>query len=219
MRNKLFTLLGCSLLLGGCQFFAGQSTATATGPVVRLQGELSRQQDQWQLTACDDNQTHTLEFSTAWQQPLEICLQDGVHSCFADLEFLPVTTNEPALASHIHRVLHEGHGCMDEEFQHLHIKAFGNEPFWNIRLNHQGLVLQQPGQQTVALPYIHEQLGDGLQLISSQADRQSLKLWVSPHACIDDMSGAWFALSARLEWQGQILNGCAYYGAQHTTLP
>ena len=98
-------------------------------------------------------------------------------------------------------------------------RAFGNEPFWNVRLNDQGLVLQQLGQPTIALPYIEEQLGNGQYYISSKADHQELQLWISPERCTDSMTGAWHALSARLQWQGETLIGCAYKGAQADVTP
>ena len=77
--------------------------------------------------------------------------------------------------------------------------------------------MQQLGQPAIALPYINEQLGDGLQYISSQADHQRLQLWINDQPCTDSMTGGWYALSARLEWQGQTFTGCAYYGAQHSS--
>lgn len=214
MKLRVFTIFFCGLLLGGCQLFRGQADAMSGE---RLQGQLVQTSTGWQLTMCNGDTRLPLEFSGQWAEALEQCTLEQSSGCFADLEIKP--GQEPAQVTHVHRMQTEGRSCDDAEFTHLQIRASGNEPFWNIRLNSQGLVLQQPGQPAIALPYIQEQLGNGLQYISSQADHQALQLWISEQPCTDSMSGAWHALSARLEWQGQTLHGCAYYGAQHTFSP
>lgn len=214
MNSRTITIVFCSLLLSGCQLLNTQSNPVTSE---RLQGQLRQIDNDWQLTPCNSSTALQVEFSAQWTEALQQCTQEQSPSCFADLEVEPGPT--PAPVTHVHRIQIEGHSCNDAEFAHLHIRASGNEPFWNIRLNDQGLVLQQPGQPTLALPYIQEQLGNGLQYISSQVDHQTLQLWISEQPCTDSMSGAWHALSARLDWQGQTLHGCAYYGAQHSLNP
>lgn len=211
MKTRFYTLLCCGLLLGGCQLLPGTPD---NAPGKRLQGELGYIDGQWQLTTCDGGSLLPLEFAEPWLQAAASCDAEQGQSCFADLEVRPT-----GQVTRVHRIQHEGHGCADDEFGHLLIRAAGNEPFWSVRLNSHGLVLQQPGQPAIALPYIHEQLGDGLQYISSQADHHVLQLWISPQPCIDSMSGAWHALSARLQWQGETFTGCAYHGAQQTSSP
>lgn len=212
MRLHVPILFCGSMLLAGCQLFNGPAH---TMPGERMQGTLALTADGWQLIPCNSSTPLSLVFAEQWREALAQCTPEQASSCFADLAVQPQSMQ----VSHVHRIQAEGRACNDDEFAHLQLRAFGNEPFWSIRLNSQGLVLQQPGLPAVALPYIQEQLGNGGQYISSQADHQTLQLWISQQPCIDSMSGNWHALSARLDWQGQTLNGCAYYGAQHAPAP
>ncbi len=205
-------LLACSLLLGGCQLF---STGAVPLPAERLQGVLSLAGDQWQFVGCNAERSQTLLFDDNLLAAAEHCEQLSDRGCFADL----VTRQDhdaPAQVVRVYRIEDESHGCQDSGFPYLTLRAFGNEPFWNIQLGNQGLVLQQPERAPVALPYIHEFLADGQQYISSQSDNEELQLWISAQPCIDSMSGNWYAWTARLQWQGQRLSGCAYPGAAQT---
>lgn len=215
MKPGSIALLCGSILLSGCQLL----TSTQQGQVAseRWQGTLHLSEDHWQFTRCAGGDSLQLQFDDTWLQATEGC-EPGTQSCFADLEFQRDGANV-ARVSKVHRIQGEGRGCDDEDFDHLIFRAFGNEPFWNLRLNDQGLVLQQLGQPTVALPYIHEQLGSGQHYISSQADHQDLHLWISPEPCTDSMAGGWHAHSARLQWQGETLTGCAYQGKLTATSP
>ena len=203
--------LALSLLLGGCSLLASKPQPPVPQ---RLQGTLWFNTTQAQLLPCDAAEPLALDVPPALQSTLALC--DSA-ACFADLELH--ADNAPAQLVRLHRLEAESHGCQDQTFAHLQLAAFGNEPFWSLRLNDQGLVLQQPGEPTLALPYIREQLADGLHYISSHADHQQLGLWISQQPCTDSMSGFWYGLSARLEWQGQTLSGCAYYGAQYSSAP
>ena len=213
MKPRAFVLLFGSILLTGCQLLSSSQQNTTSGE--RWQGTLDSSEGGWQLTRCDNSDSLTLQFDDPWLQATEGCPPG--QSCFADLELR--RNGDTAQVSKVHRIQGEGRGCGDEEFAHLMFRAFGNEPFWNVRLNDQGLVLQQLGQPTIALPYIEEQLGNGQYYISSKADHQELQLWISPEPCTDSMTGAWHALSARLQWQGETLIGCAYKGAQADVTP
>lgn len=215
MKPRAIALLLGSTLLSGCQLLASTQHSQVTSE--RWQGTLSLLEDHWQFTRCVGGDSLQLQFDDSWLQATESCQLES-QGCFADLELQRDGANA-AKVSKVHRIQGEGHGCDDEDFDHLIFRAFGNEPFWNLRLNNQGLVLQQLGQPTVALPYIHEQLGSGQHYISSQADHQDLRLWISPEPCSDSMAGGWHALSARLQWQGETLIGCAYQGKLTVNLP
>ena len=75
-----------------------------------------------------------------------------------------------------------------------------------------GLLLDRPGEQQWVLPYLEEQLGNDQINISSEANGQTLELWLSPQRCVDSMSGAVSHLTAQLRINGQVLKGCASYG-------
>ena len=91
-------------------------------------------------------------------------------------------------------------------------RASGNEPFWSVSISAKGLILQRPGEEPLAVPYLEEQLPEGRLYFSSEANGHSLSLWLAPQRCQDDMSGALRHLSAELRLDGQRLTGCAYLG-------
>lgn len=93
------------------------------------------------------------------------------------------------------------------------MRASGNEPFWSLLQTPKGLLLNQIGEETIALPYIEEQLPEGRFIISSQANHQDLQLWLTPSTCRDSMSGTIYHLTARLKLDQQVLHGCASFGA------
>lgn len=113
----------------------------------------------------------------------------------------------------IYRLQGEGPSCDDLNFKRLALRASGNEPFWQLEVGSKGLVLNRPEQEPLALPYLEEQLPDGRLNFSSEANGQHLDLWVAPQRCVDSMSGTVNHLSAELRLDGQVLRGCAHFGA------
>ncbi len=73
-------------------------------------------------------------------------------------------------------------------------------------------MLEQLGQEPVALPYMEEQLPDGRFNLTSEANGKRIELWVAPQRCVDSMSGSVQHLSAELRLDGKPLRGCAYFG-------
>jgi uncharacterized membrane protein len=74
----------------------------------------------------------------------------------------------------VYRVQAEGHGCTDINFARTILRASGHEPDWNIAVSNQGLILNRPGQEPQALPYLEEQLPEGRLNLSSEANGQVL---------------------------------------------
>ena len=115
--------------------------------------------------------------------------------------------------SRLYRVQNEGPGCDDPNFKLLTFAANGNEPFWSARVNNQGLRLDRPEHETLALPYVAEELPNGSTSYSSEANGKKVELWIAPSSCTDSMSGAFSSYSAELRIDGETLRGCAYPGA------
>lgn len=215
MRLSFLTVLGTALLLSACQ---GLPTNEPQSHSVRWQGIASQQGTQWQLQPCGEQPNVLLDFTPTIEKAWLADLPADT-PLFMDLA---VTAN-PASAtrlsvSTIYRIEHEGFGCADPDLAQLQLRAFGNEPFWSLRQSAQGLLLEQPGQPALALPYIEEQLPNGMHLLSSEADQQDLQLWLTPKRCTDSMSGSVYHLNAELHWQGQTHTGCAYYGAHRNNV-
>ncbi|MCY1356514.1 hypothetical protein D9M69_429690 [compost metagenome] len=83
-----------------------------------------------------------------------------------------------------------------------------------MKISRGGLVIQRPGQEPLALPYVEEQLPEGRLNFSSEANGERVELWIAPQHCADGMSGAIQHLSAELRINGQVQRGCASYGGQ-----
>ncbi len=77
----------------------------------------------------------------------------------------------------------------------------------------QGLRLDRPEHETLALPYVAEELPNGSTSYSSEANGKKVELWIAPSSCTDSMSGAFSSYSAELRIDGETLRGCAYPGA------
>ncbi len=213
-RNLLLVLL---LPLAGCQSFFAERTPTSP-PTERLQGEVQLVDGQLQFRSCQGQRTLKLLDPAATGLPDDaLALMVGSDDrLFADLRGTlrqpdPGIDGQLAL-SRVYRLQREGHGCNDEDFKHLLLRASGNEPGWMLNATTRGLLLARQGQPPVALPYLEEQLPGGQLNLSSEANGLQLEFWVAPQRCVDSASGTISHLTAELRLGGQTLRGCAYYG-------
>lgn len=214
-RPLVFALLP---LFASCQMFDEQSTTPAANPV-RLQGELSVSAGQLLFRPCQEQRRFVINDSghTGLPQEAAALLDGGKGPLFADLRGSLGTSQVVGAdgqlnLSQLYRVQREGHACDDPNFKHLTLRASGHEPDWSLSVSGKGLVLERPGQEAQALPYLEEQLPDGRFNLTSEANGQRLELWVAPQRCADSMSGAVQYLSAELRLNGKTQRGCAYFG-------
>lgn len=210
-------LLALLLLpLAGCQtFFADRSTSQ---PVTeRLQGEVRQVNGQLQLQSCQGQRTlNLLEGSSGLQDEARALMTSDQDRLFADLrgtlsQTKPNGSGELAL-TRIYRLQREGHGCNEENFKQLILRASGHEPGWMLTVTTRGMLLVRQGESPIALPYLEEQLPGGQLSFTSEANEHRLDLWVAPQRCVDSASGTVSHLSAELRLDGQTWRGCAYYG-------
>lgn len=205
-------------LLSACQAYTGKPEGPPAA--TRLQGQLQAQGDQLFFTPCQEQRRFVLVDggNTGITREAAQLLADGQGSLFADLAGQlggsQGNGNDGRFeVSQLYRVQGEGQGCDDLNFKRLTLRASGNEPFWRVDVGRQGLVLNRPEQPPLALPYLEEQLPEGRLNFSSEANGQRLELWVAPQRCVDDMSGAVSHLGAELRLDGQVMRGCAHFGA------
>ncbi|WP_271411338.1 COG3650 family protein [Pseudomonas sp. Q1-7] len=214
-RPLLFSLLP---FFGACQMFAEKAPAPAAN-LVRLQGVLSVDADRVMFSPCGEKRRFALVDGGATGLLPEAAnlAADGPGPLFADVRASMGATSVPGADGQLdlhtlYRVQREGHGCEDINFKRLLLRASGHEPDWSVSVSTQGLVLDRPGQPSLALPYMEEQLPDGRFNLSSEANGQRLELWVAPQRCVDGMSGAVQHLSAELRLDGKPHRGCAAFG-------
>lgn len=197
--------------LSACQTFTASTPLTQSAS--RLQGTLTHNGENWLFQTCKTDDIYTLDASTVLKDEFRNLLAQAPDGVFADLSGAIDTQQKHFSVSQRYRVQIEGYNCNDPDFERLLIRASGNEPFWSILQTPRGLIFNQIDQPTIALPYIEEQLPDGRFHISTQANDQSLQLWVTPQRCTDSMSGAVYHLNTQLQWNQQTLHGCAAFGA------
>ncbi|HHX34238.1 MAG TPA: hypothetical protein GX719_03090 [Gammaproteobacteria bacterium] len=208
---RVLSLILLSLSLSACQLFKPAENVTQS--VSRLQGNLTYTNAQWLFQPCNTQNSYTLKPSAALSEELYTFLAEAPNGLFADLGGHLDTNQQIFSPTQRYRLQIEGHNCDDPDFSRLILRASGNEPFWSILQTPKGLIFNQAGEAAIVLPYIDEHFPDGRFNISSQANNQSLQLWITPQPCIDSMSGTLHHLSAELQWNQQTLHGCAAFGA------
>ncbi|AYC33821.1 hypothetical protein D3880_16300 [Pseudomonas cavernae] len=214
-RPLVFALLP---LLASCQVFHQQSDSATSIPI-RLQGELSVKAGQLLFSPCQEQRQLSIsnDGSTSLARDAAELLKDGPDPLFADLQGRPAAS--PTAGSdgqlsltQVYRVQREGHDCDDPNFKRLTLRAGGHEPDWSVSVSAKGLLLERSGQESLALPYVEEQLPEGRFNLTSEANGERLELWVAPQRCVDGMSGAVQHLAAELRLNGKVQRGCAYFG-------
>ncbi|MBK3868046.1 hypothetical protein GFL09_10160 [Pseudomonas stutzeri] len=216
MASSRSLLIALLLSLAGCQsFFADRNPPQVA--TERLQGELRRVDGQLQFQSCQGQRTLSLqEGTTSLQDDAQALMTDQQQRLFADLRgtLSHAQQEGPGLLAltRIYRLQREGHGCHEDSFKELILRASGHEPGWTLSVTTRGMLLVRPGESPIALPYLEEQLPGGQLSFTSEANEHRLDLWVAPQRCIDSASGTVSHLTAELRLGSQTLRGCAYYG-------
>jgi putative lipoprotein len=214
-RPLCFALLP---MLASCQVFTEKAEKPAANQV-RLQGEISQKAGQLLFRPCKEQRQFQIDAPPESELSTDIhnLLNDGHSTLFADLRGQLQSATKTGLdgqivPSEIYRLQAEGNGCNDINFSRTLLRASGNEPSWAVAVSNLGLILNRPGREPQALPYLEEQLPEGRLSLSSEANGQRLDLWVAKQRCVDAMSGAINHMTAELRLDGEVLRGCAYLG-------
>lgn len=209
---RTLSLLTLIASLSACQLYSSMSHTSSSQISTRMQGNLTHSAGQWLFQTCDMQQSYIVDTSTELNQELIPMLAEAPQEIFADISAYIDTTTQHLIPTQRYRLQIEGPACNDPDLARLQLRASGNEPFWSILQTPRGLIFNQIDQASIALPYIEEELGNGRFYISSEANEQNLKLWITPKQCIDSMSGTIYHLQAQLQWNQETLTGCATFG-------
>jgi putative lipoprotein len=216
MTPSRLLLAALLLPLAGCQsFFADRPPAQPA--TERLQGEVRQINGQLHLQSCQGQRTLALlDGKTGLQEEAQALMIHEQDRLFADLRGVlsqakPGGDGQLSL-TRLYRLQREGHGCNEDNFKQLILRASGHEPGWMVTVTTRGMLLVRQGESPIALPYLEEQLPGGQLSFTSEANEHRLDLWVAPQRCVDSASGTVSHLSAELRLDGQTLRGCAYYG-------
>ncbi|WXL24284.1 hypothetical protein WG219_13195 [Ectopseudomonas mendocina] len=205
-------------LLASCQVYTGKPESPEL-KTSRMQGEISQNADELLFRPCEEQRKFLIEAAAEsdLRADIDSLLNDGHSVLFADLSAQlhsasKAGTDGVLVPSQTYRLQGEGQGCKDINFKRTILHASGNEPSWALGVSSQGLVLNRPGQEPQALPYLEEQLPEGRLNLSTEANGERLDLWVAKQRCVDSMSGAITNMTAELRVNGEVLRGCAYLG-------
>lgn len=103
-------------------------------------------------------------------------------------------------------------GC-DLPPQDYIVAARGNEPFWGVEVSEAELLWRQPEEPkeiSIAAPQTQDSEG-AVSFVAANAEHK-IELLIEAQACRDDMSGEYFAYSARATLDGKKYAGCARVG-------
>jgi len=105
-------------------------------------------------------------------------------------------------------------GC-DSPPQDYIVAARGNEPFWSVQVTDVALLWRQPEEpKEISIIEPQTQNSEGaVSYVAADTDHK-IELLIEAQACRDDMSGEYFAYSARATLDGRKYSGCARIGAK-----
>ncbi len=174
MRPARLLVYSLLPLFAACQVWKPESPSTSVD--TRFQGELVKINGALQFRPCTEKRLFSIEdvANTGLRREADSLFDDGAQGLFVDLRGTmgPAKvrgTDGKLEVSRLYRVQNEGPGCDDPNFKLLTFAANGNEPFWSARVNNQGLRLDRPEHETLALPYVAEELPNGSTSYSSEA--------------------------------------------------
>ena len=90
----------------------------------------------------------------------------------------------------------------------LSFRARGNEPFWDLTINADGLVLKSWGKVVFQAKHYERKEVHGITRIEASQKGRSLAVTVRNKLCASDMAGMVFPFSVRLSIAGRHLRGC-----------
>jgi uncharacterized membrane protein len=190
----------------------------ALHPVSRFAGNLVYGHEARELVACDGRRYWVAdETGGDLRQSYEASITTPYQPLFAEVEAIRLPAPDAAFAAPYDETLHvtnlrrletEGFGC-SLELGGAQYRAFGVEPFWQVDVEPYSLQFSRIGQPLRTLTISNRQPVDSGQTWLAEGDGQSLALTVTNERCTNPMSGSVFAYTAKLNFAGETLAGCA----------
>ena len=217
VRSALFVAL--LPLFAGCQMLGSSSDATVSkAGWIRMQGNLTGDSGKLMFQPCNEQRRYVVKdgANTGILQEAS-ALADSSGKVFADLRGVfvaskAVNSDGQLDLRQLYRVERAGQACEDPNFKRLTLHVNGNKPAWNVNVSGKGMVIERLGKDSIAVPYVEEQLPDGRFSVSSEANGNKMELWVAPQRCVDSVDGSVQHLTAELRINGETVRGCGYYG-------
>ena len=112
----------------------------------------------------------------------------------------------------------EGFRC-DLDLGEFAYRAYGNEPFWSVRVSDGEITLMIPGRDGRTWSGVEERRTTGGVLYAAADASGGIEVRIIEAPCRDTMSGAYFAYSASVSTGGLELAGCALKGTGPSLKP
>ena len=125
------------------------------------------------------------------------------------VELIGIVENGKLLASDFNMLRVEGR-CQMPGGREESWRAAGNDPAWALVLGAEYVQVQRFGQPELALPFSGIEGEGNVRQFSASGDWGRLSLRFDKQSCLDGAAQARFAWSARVELNGELLQGCAW---------
>lgn len=103
-------------------------------------------------------------------------------------------------------------GCDAPDKDYI-VAARGNEPFWSVEITDAALLWRQPEEpKEISIAAPNTQNSEGAVSYAANNDAHKIAVLIEAQGCQDDMSGEYFAYSARATLDGKQYVGCARVG-------
>lgn len=184
-------------------------------PAFRHQGLVTQGESRPLFTSCDGTQRQILlphrYYPEGQEEIVNQLKQSGV--LFVDLYGRSAGWKKSLLeVDELLRLEHSPDACSEPDFKRLVLRAFGNEPNWNLRLIDKRLYLDRPGEPSLDVPYIRSWSDAAKPYIKAEANGETLSLWLTTERCVDRITGGIYRETARLHLGDKVLQGCSYSG-------
>ena len=110
----------------------------------------------------------------------------------------------------------EGPGCT-EEVGDIDFIAFGNEPFWQVRISPEGIVYSKAGGADWSFPYKEPMASQTKRVYwgaSEDGSGHRIQVAIEEKPCRDTMADAQYSFTATVMIDDRELSGCARIGSQ-----
>lgn len=207
-------------LFAGCQMLGKSSEEAAVSKAgwIRMQGNLTGDAGKLMFQPCNEQRRYLVQDGGNTGILQEAApLADRSGKVFADLRGVFVASKAANSDGQldlrqVYRVERPDQACEDPNFKRLTLHVNGNKPAWNVNVSGKGMVIERQDKDAIAVPFVEEQLPDGRFSVSSEANGQTMELWVAPQRCVDSVNGSVQHLTAELRINGETVRGCGYYG-------
>jgi uncharacterized membrane protein len=92
----------------------------------------------------------------------------------------------------------------------INLNCTGNEPYWGVKVEPQGITFQLIGEEPVNYPFKAAKTKGSGYIFQSTVNKSRIKIEVFPEDCYDTMSSSRYPYRVKVDKDGKLLQGCAF---------